>query len=377
MVFRRIMISVWGAVAGLGCVSAQPVLQPVSGDEVTLFVHGYKGAILQTAEGEIAWLTPGQAFSRGEKSLALPFEGQGDAPRFGPLTVQGPMTKLTVIPAIFEETLYLPFLEYGRDHLPGFSVFAYDWRQDNRETAARLCERIESLGPNRRVRIVAHSMGGLVTLQCLRHGPEAVRSMVTHVVFVGTPFKGAAGPWDDMFLGNTTARNRALLSADALLTFPSVWQLMPAVADFFVNEQRAPTAVDAFSSEAWLAKGWGVFADEAVRANPAYQAQLVARFEAHREFWRGLADEEGEAPSWKAMVVIGSGRQTTAGYVVKADASFDFSQSVTADGDGTVLTARAEPPKPIRAARVETTAEHAVMLNNAGVQEAIRAFVTK
>lgn len=360
------------AVLGISCVAAQPVLAPLVGDDVTLFVHGYKGSFLKTTGGNLAWLSASQALSPGEKSLALPFEGQRDLPAFGPLMVAGPLTKFTVLPLVVEETLYLPFMEFGRDHLPGFQVFAYDWRQDIRESGARLCARIESLGPARRVRIVAHSMGGLVTLSCLQHGPEAVRHAVTHVAFAGVPFQGAAGAWDDLFLGTVNARNSALMAAHALLTFSSTWELLPPRANFFVDEQRAPVEVAAFDSEQWLTRGWGVFSDATLRDDPAYRAQLGARLDAHRAFWSGLKDQQG---GFKAMSFVGSGRATTAAFVARSDGSFDFSQSVTADGDGTVLVTSATPPAAFASSIVETRAEHAAMLNDPAVQAAIREFV--
>ena len=330
---------------------------------------------MKTPEGELAWLGPWQAFSQGEKSLALPFGGQREGPRYSGLTVAGPMTRLTIVPGLIEETLYLPFVEFGRDHLPGFMVFAYDWRHDIRQSADELCARLESLGPRARVRIIAHSMGGLITLQCLRHGSPAARERVTHVVFAGTPFKGAAGPWDDLFLGTNTVRNKSLLTAEALLTFSSVWQLMPPQADFFVNAQREPVEVDAFSKSAWLEKGWGVFRDASLKDNPAYTQQLEQRLEA-RLVWEGLQDEpDSPEPTWKTLVIVGTGRPTTAGWVVKADGTFDFEAAVTADGDGTVLTSRATPPSPIHGALVHTEAEHAVLLNEPGVQSVIGEFV--
>ncbi len=367
------IVLIWAAaVLGTSCVAAQPVLAPVAGDDVTIFVHGYKGSFLKTAGGSLAWLSASQALSPGEKSLALAFEGQREVPSYGPLMVAGPLTKFTVLPLLVEVKLYLPFMEFGRDHLPGFQVFAYDWRQDIRQSGTKLCERIESLGPKRRVRIVAHSMGGLVTLACLQHGSEAVRRTVTHVAFVGVPFQGAAASWDDLFLGNVNARNTALMPAQALLTFPSTWQLLPPDANFFVDEKRAPVEVAAFESERWLSSGWGVFSDASLRNDSAYRAQLVARLEAHRAFWSSV---ENQPVTFKSMAVVGSGRATTAGYVARSDGSFDFSQAVTADGDGTVLVPSAKPPEAFGSFIVETKAEHAALLNDQAVQAAILEFV--
>ena len=92
----------------------------------------------------------------------------------------------------------------------------------------------------------------------------------------------------------------------------------------------------------------------------------------------GLGDEEGsDSPGWKALTVIGTGRATVSGFVADRDGGFDFGQTLTADGDGTVETSRAMAPKPIRGARVDTSAEHAVMLNEPGVQAAIADFLSR
>src|SRR5437870_650825 len=83
------------------CVAPNLELPPPSGDAVTIFVPGYKASFLVTEHGERAWVTPGAAISKGDRTLAMPFEGQRPLENFGPLTPDGPMTRLTVIPALF------------------------------------------------------------------------------------------------------------------------------------------------------------------------------------------------------------------------------------------------------------------------------------
>lgn len=362
------------AVALTACIAPQPVLLPPTGDDVTIFLHGYRASFLATDSGELAYVTVGQGLSKGDRSLAFTFPGQRDFPRYGDLRVVGPLTRLTAIPLVFEQNPYASWMDWAKTRMPGFMVFAYDWRRDIRESGAGLCARIASLGPGRRVRLIGHSMGGLVSLSCLRSGDEAAKAVVK-VAFVGTPFRGGPGQWDDLQLGTLTASNTALLGPEALLTFPASWQLLAPRPDFFVDERGAPVEVPAYDPQAWVQHGWGLFGEPAVRENSAYLDQLRQRLEAHHAFWEGLRDEEGPAPAWSALAIVGKGRPTVEAWRVKADGSIDLKEPVRGDGDGSVLTARAMPPRPITPQVVNTTAEHSDLLNDDGVREVLRQFV--
>ena len=365
----------WLALLLVGCVAPQPNLKPITGDDVTVFVHGYQGGFLKTESDEYAWITIGEALSKGDRSLAFQFNGQREVPRFGPLAPAGPVTRLTVIPWILEQEAYAKWMQWAKDALPGFIPWTYDWRLDIRESGAALCSFIDELGPNKRVRIVAHSMGGLVALQCLRKGPESVRSAVKKVVFVAVPFKGGPGQWDDLHVGTKVRSNTKLLGAEALLTMPAAWQLLPPVPDMFFDENGERKDLPAFDAATWLEGKWGLFSDPAVAANPAYRRQLEERLEAHRVFWQGFGDEEGPAPAIEVMAVIGKGRKTVRGWTVKPDGSFDFDKPLLGDGDGTVLSEFAHPPKPFKVTVVESPDEHTAMLRQSEVQTLIADFL--
>ncbi len=77
---------------GVACIAPQPVLLPPTGDDVTIFLHGYRGSFLATESGELAYVTVGDGLSKGERSLAFPFEGQREFPKYGPVHVTGPLT---------------------------------------------------------------------------------------------------------------------------------------------------------------------------------------------------------------------------------------------------------------------------------------------
>ncbi|MFT3707513.1 MAG: hypothetical protein QM817_07570 [Archangium sp.] len=360
-------------IVGSACVTPQPTLRPVTGDDVTIFVHGYRGSFLATEDGELAYITVAQGLSTGDRSLALPFEGQRQFAKYGSLHTTGPITRLVAIPLLFEVDAYASFMDWAKDALPGFTVFAYDWRRDIRDSSKELCALIEKQGPGRRVRLVAHSMGGLVTLHCLRTGGDAVKN-VTAVVFAGTPFRGAAGAWDDLHLGTPNQSNTHLIDREALLTFSSSWELLPAAPDFFVDAKGAEAIVPAYAPATWQVRKWGLFAEPALPG--AYVEELRARVDAHDAFWAALREaEKAPAPPWKTMIVVGRGRQTVSGFTVTADGGFDFDHPVLSDGDGTVTSASARTPLPLKATVIETTAEHTEMLRRSEVQSVIADFL--
>ncbi len=113
--------------------------------------------------------------------------------------------------------------------------FPYDWRRDNRVSAAslktfvdnKLTAWIAAGGPaDARAIFVAHSMGGLVAryyIECLE-GWRRTRRLVT----LGTPFRGSLNALG--FLVNGMARKIGPFSVDAtapLRSFASVHQLLP------------------------------------------------------------------------------------------------------------------------------------------------------
>ncbi|KFA91129.1 lipase family alpha/beta hydrolase [Archangium violaceum] len=380
-----VVLLLWGAVLA-GCGAARVNVPPPTGDEVTILVPGYRGSFLVTEgpEPERAWLTVGQALSRGERTLALPFPGQRPVPGYGPLRPDGPMTRLSAF--FVSVDAYGSFMEFGKEHLPGFVPFSYDWRKDIRESAGALCERIEQLveegGGKRKVNIVAHSMGGLVTMHCLLHGGARAgggawsgAGHVKRVVIIGTPFTGGPGLFDDLQVGTETLRNRALLAREALFTFASAFQLLSTRSDFFVDAGGKPIELDAFDAAVWLREGWGPFADATLREDEAYRAQLVRMLEAHRELHEALGPRPGlPAAPFETLVVVGTGRPTVSGMRL-VDGKLDVKNPPRADGDGSVLSARAVPVLPLVYQRVDSPAEHVALMSDREVLHAVERFL--
>lgn len=315
----------WLLLLCLGCSTASlPALPKASGDTATFLVPGYKGSFLADEQGERRWITPSQALSSGDESLALP------GPRA--LHPDGPVTRLSIFG--IGETAYLPLLEFARDRLPGPVAFSYDWRQDVRESARRLCAAIAA-APVARVDLVVHSMGGLVALHCLRQGALKVR----RVAFLGTPFAGSAKISADLLRGDHALRNRALLSADALFTFASSWQLLPPALPAISVQTLGRPAAD--------------------------EPQLARMLAAHDGHWREL---EGFVPAVPVLAVIGEGRSTPAALRFE-----DVEHLPQGDGDGLVTSASARPS--FAHEEFRTKAEHSEMLGDRDVQAALLRFL--
>ena len=124
--------------------------------------------------------------------------------------------------------------------------FSYDFRQDNRITAASLYEgvtHILSASDYDKVDIVAHSMGGLIVAGYIS---QFTGDTLGRVVTMGTPFEGAPQIFDAVLQGNVNGffpGNRVIgalaglpllgaLGTDVSSEFPAVAQVAPTQAYF-------------------------------------------------------------------------------------------------------------------------------------------------
>ena len=194
----------------------------------------------------------------------------------------------------------------------GFSVTLhdYDWRLGIEETGAALAARLREQGARRLV-IVAHSMGGLLSRAALAlPGTQHVE----RVVLLGTPNLGSFAPVQA--LRGTYAVVRKIARLDAATTaerlteevfnsFPSLYQMVPGCSRKGVADLLDPRA--------WPDSG------------PALRPAL---FERARRFRDGLGP-----PDRRFVAIAGVGKET----VTAASKGRDgFVYTVTRHGDGTV-----------------------------------------
>lgn len=361
------------------CSVARVHIPPPSGETITIFVPGYRGSILVDADRKkIAWVSPGDITGLSRKTLARPFEGMDEVSHFEHVTVGQPLTRLSILRGLVREEVYASFMEWGVQNLPGFAVFGYDWRQDVRETARQLCafkdQLVKANGPQTKVRIVAHSMGGLVAMHCLSNSHWAGAANVDRLVLFGTPFGGAPGIFDDLMEGTAVGLNRRLLSKETLFTFESAWQLLPRQPTFFFDAQGRAVDVRAYEVNAWVSSKVGVFEEIARASDARYRAQFEHLVQANKDHHATLASMSGPPTSLRTFAVIGTGFQTTSGFQV-AGSTLMVEKILHADGDGTVLTADAQPLPVLGAKTVTTPTDHLAMLRDPTSLLAMKAFL--
>lgn len=204
-----------------------------------------------------------------------------------------------------------------------FYVFAYDWRRDNTESAARLAEKISALKarlgrPDLRFDLVAHSMGGLVARYYAMYGgrdaladsspdPDwAGAQNIGRLIMFGTPNAGTMDALRSLVAGySLTETNRRRISIlksfsrATIFTMPSVYQLLPhRETARFLNADLSTIEVDLFDVETWRRYGWSIaFEERALKASEAERARFLrSALERAEAFHRALDVDEPLPP---------------------------------------------------------------------------------
>jgi pimeloyl-ACP methyl ester carboxylesterase len=194
----------------------------------------------------------------------------------------------------------------------GFSaVFHdYDWRLGVDELGRSFAERLRN-EPSKRLAIVAHSMGGLVTRAAVVL-PGAER--VERVLLLGSPNYGSFATIQALRGTYAVVRKLArlagessaeFLSGEIFNTFPSLYQMLPAAS--------CSDGTDLFDAGSW--PGSGPQPDPALLA----QARIVQSTLAQ--------------PDSRFASIVGVGQETVTAVRRRAD---DFVYTITRHGDGTV-----------------------------------------
>jgi pSer/pThr/pTyr-binding forkhead associated (FHA) protein len=222
--------------------------------------------------------------------------------------VRGLVRDVVIVPNLIKLEQYGrlgDYLEEGLGYERGKNLFefAYDWRQDVRVSARQLAQQIETWQIKPPFIVIAHSLGCLVSRYFVEHGGG--KDQVARLLLVGGPHYGVPQILTGLLYG------RGLLPfglmgdriRTALVTFPSVYQILPTYACAFdQNDQPINVLVD----ESWVAES---------------QRPLLR---AAREFRKEL----GNRTSVPTVSIFGYGLRTTTRINVVRDSDGKW-QSVT------------------------------------------------
>jgi hypothetical protein len=237
-----------------------------------------------------------------------------------PLEARGLVDEVVIVPNLLKLEQYSRLSEYlqtglGYERDKDLLEFAYDFRQDIRESARALAARIDTWHVSAPITIIAHSMGCLVARYYVdRLGGH---KHVARLVLMGGPHAGVPRAFVTLFTGPKVFPLGLLDSQlrQVLATFPSTYQILPSYA--CISDQKGGS-IDLFADSSWLA-------------------------EKHRtllRYGKELRDSLPHEPSSPTVCIFGYGLKTITGVVVGRKSDVCDTESVVPviepKGDGTV-----------------------------------------
>jgi pimeloyl-ACP methyl ester carboxylesterase len=229
-----------------------------------VFIHGLKGSTLVDDAGYVHFINLWQGLGFSSPKLALPIQWEGGKQKTDHLHAGEILHSIARFFAV-----YGPFLSHLHTLKRPTYTFPYDWRRDLNETAEKFQIFLREIYKkhNTKIQIVAHSMGGIITLASINtHNgdlisypkpkpdqdnvkpdsgpstastskkgssanngePERVIDLVHSIIFAGCPFRTGVGFLQDLTgHGSPNGHNWKILSPSVLFTFPSIYTFFP------------------------------------------------------------------------------------------------------------------------------------------------------
>ncbi len=227
--------------------------------------------------------------------------------------------------------------------------FPYDWRRGLDHCARELKAKIEEAGrlfPGQPIRLLAHSMGGLVARTLIQHHAEVWQRLVAgggRLVMLGTPNQGSHLMVHSLLGKSDSLRKLEMIDArhglqeilDIVAGFPGALSLLPRPDDF-VDAGHAPGVIAAdeyYRVERWL--------DLKSRNRDRWYGDGICgvptqvRLDAAKAAWQALP---GAIPyPERVAYVFGQSDKTPCGVSITPDGRLRL--LFTSDGDGSVTWA--------------------------------------
>lgn len=248
--------------------------------------------------------------------------------------------------------------------------FPFDWRKPIEEEALRLADVItEALeGRSEPVRILAHSLGGLVARTVEKVKPDVWHALMKHdrsrFVMLGTPNAGSWAPMQvlsgDNLIGNLVANVGALFdehrARELFAALPGFIQLQAGLLDPTLRLSEQSTWQALAKADRMLLELFTPWHNLQIqRTNLNWGIPKQALLDAARALHTWLSQQDLRSFGNRVVMVVGTAEATPSGYDVN-EAAPDFGYLETDRGDGTVTLSSALLPG-VRAFQVEV--EHA------------------
>jgi pimeloyl-ACP methyl ester carboxylesterase len=228
---------------------AAPTRAVIGPREPVVVLPGIMGSLLASIRGVTAllWINPAIFLEGKGNYLDLNADASGDAD-----------PAVEVAPVSIEKIFYLKLNLILRQQAQLYE-FPYDWRRAieyNADVLHTCLERWAAGDPNRKFTLVGHSMGGIVSRAYLTRHPREAERRIKRVISLGTPYFGAAGAIENMVNGNemmalAQSLNGGNVPQQMLLSFPSIYQLLPAPPDLFPSGRPYPADWDLYRASEW------------------------------------------------------------------------------------------------------------------------------
>ena len=232
---------------------------------------------------------------------------------------RGILQEVVVVPNLIKLEQYSQLGDYlvedlGYTRGKDFFEFAYDWRQDIRLTSKQLAQFIDALPVNKPIKLVAHSLGTLVSRYYIeRYGGK---DKVDKLILMGGPHLGTPNAVSSLLFGPNVLPFGLMGEAlrKVISTFPTAYQILP-VYSCGIDQFRNP--YNFMKEKSWLMPEQHVF------------------WQMARDFKREL----GLATSVPTTCIFGYGQKTVNQIKLQRDSNGGITHSVydlKANGDGSV-----------------------------------------
>jgi len=276
--------------------------------------------------------------------------------------------------------VYGPFLKHANSLGRPFYPFAYDWRRDLNETAEKFQNFLREIHTkhNQKIQIIAHSMGGLITLASINtHNGELVKEdgngsaevggaektkiidIVHSVVYAGVPFRTGIGFLKDLTVEIPIGRNKKILHPSVVFSFPSVYTFFPGKENpRLLDKNNNLIPVDFYDSQEWIERKLGIFSEKPPKAA---QVEHLKNCMTQARLFRSKIAAVPNVAYPPTVVLASHSFRTVTKFSLNGDI-VNFEGAEHEMGDGRIVNAT--PPDGISYKSFETTQSHQSLLND-------------